>query len=631
MKALLKALTNHKLTAAITLLIFLSIFSFYGCKKFSTKALFTEPYQICKRENPSFYHQISYDTKEYTQDRNKPESGESKFTTKADQGEIPEVDGGSRDQVNAAMQKRVGDAPESLALARLRYKTVYKDRQPCKQLQIISPEDNSLYPPNLCAPIITWEDPNNQLWQVVIEIPEKKLSYSFDYHYAYLDSGRPIEIPEKKLSYSFITETKEWRIPKNIWELLKKEAVDQDALLSIKGVRFDKKGKKSGDTQCTEPTRFRISKDPADDFIVYRQVAPPFSSFKTPDIYVRDIREDKPEMFLSARREYCMNCHTFSSKNGNTGKLALQIRSLVKVENNLRTYLAIYDFDKKSGYKVRLPFEIQMTTFMGWSPDGKQLAYSANQNIAALKPVLFETQLAGMATSDIAIYDTEKNETFLVPGASDPNMLEIYPQWTPDGKQLIFSRSPVGQHPAHIIFDLCIMDMNEKEPKAHPIEGASGNGRSNYFPHFSPDRKWFSFCQSDGGDLIRASSNIYIKKGDLSGPSSKLECNVDTAADSWHSWSSNSRWLVFASKRESGIYAYLYLTHISEDGHASPAIPLPLIEKPLASYNIPEFVIHKPTVREEELFEAIRVEPKPREVKIREISKGGDDGQEKSS
>jgi hypothetical protein len=46
----------------------------------------------------------------------------------------------------------------------------------------------------------------------------------------------------------------------------------------------------------------------------------------------------------------------------------------------------------------------------------------------------FETQLAGMATSDIAIYDTERNDTWLVPGASDPNQLEIYPYWTPDGK-----------------------------------------------------------------------------------------------------------------------------------------------------------------------------------------------------
>ena len=322
---------------------------------------------------------------------------------------------------------------------------------------------------------------------------------------------------------------------------------------------------------------------------------------------------------------------SFFQQNGNTGKLGLQIRSLVKVENNLRTYLAIYDFDKHTGYKVRLPFEIQMTTFMAWSPDGKQLAYSANQNIAALKPVVFETQLAGMATSDIAIYDTEKNETYLVPGASDPNLLEIYPQWTPDGKQMIFSRSPVGQHPAHIIFDLCIMDLNKPEPNVRMIEGASGNGRSNYFPHFSPDRKWFSFCGSDGGDLIRASSDIYLKNGDLAGPARRLECNVSYAADSWHSWSSNSRWIVFASKRESGIFASLYMTHIDENGCASPAVPLPLIDKPMASFNIPEFVANKPTVREEELFNAIRVEPKPREVKIKDLSKGGQDGQEKSS
>ncbi|RJP20334.1 MAG: hypothetical protein C4527_25245 [Candidatus Omnitrophota bacterium] len=564
----------------------------------TSNSLFDGPVTVCQKEAPTFYPRLRYDTKDYVALKNGHNDDftkqNSKFATQTDAGEIAWVDGEARDEIKAAMRKNAGEERESPDLTRLRYDSCYRDRKPYQTLQIISPEEGAIYPPNLCPPFVTWEDPRNNLWQVSLSIK---------------DESEP---------RTWITREKQWRFPTDVWGELRRDPINSNAWVSVKGIELDGNGERKGDIQATEPIPFSISPDTADDYIVYRLVAPPFSSYKTPDIHVRDIRKDQPDSFLSARREYCLNCHNFSSKQGNVGKLALQVRSLVKVSNNLPTYLAIYDIDKREGFKVRLPFEIQMTTFMAWSPDHSKLAYSANQKVAALKPIVFETQLAGMATSDIAIYDVESNDTYLVPGASDPNLLEIYPQWTPDGTRMIFSRSPVGPHPAHILFDLYILDLTSENPTSTAIEGASHNGKSNFYPHFSPDGRWFSFCQSDGGDLIRTSSDIYLKSGDLSGPSWRLEFNVDYAADSWHSWSSNSRWLVFASKREGGVYAYLYLSHIDDVGHASPAIPLPLIDRPLASYNIPEFVAHAPHINEKDMFDAIRVEPEPRVVQLRD-------------
>ncbi len=59
--------------------------------------------------------------------------------------------------------------------------------------------------------------------------------------------------------------------------------------------------------------------------------------------------------------------------------------------------------------------------------------------------------------------------------------------------------------------------------------------------------------------------------------------------NSWHSFSPNGRWLVFSSKARSP-YTQMYLTHIDENGDATPAI---LIENATAAnraVNIPEFV-----------------------------------------
>ena len=59
--------------------------------------------------------------------------------------------------------------------------------------------------------------------------------------------------------------------------------------------------------------------------------------------------------------------------------------------------------------------------------------------------------------------------------------------------------------------------------------------------------------------------------------------------NSWHSWSSNSRWLVFSSKVNTP-YTQLFLTHIDENGNDSPPVLLERFTSPDRAANIPEFV-----------------------------------------
>jgi Flp pilus assembly protein TadD len=59
--------------------------------------------------------------------------------------------------------------------------------------------------------------------------------------------------------------------------------------------------------------------------------------------------------------------------------------------------------------------------------------------------------------------------------------------------------------------------------------------------------------------------------------------------NSWHSWSANSRWLVFSSK-VNGPYTQLFLTHIDADGNDSPPVLLERFTSPDRAANIPEFV-----------------------------------------
>jgi Flp pilus assembly protein TadD len=59
--------------------------------------------------------------------------------------------------------------------------------------------------------------------------------------------------------------------------------------------------------------------------------------------------------------------------------------------------------------------------------------------------------------------------------------------------------------------------------------------------------------------------------------------------NSWHSFSSNGRWLVFSSKANTP-YTQLFLTHIDDEGNSTPPVVLERFTGADRAANIPEFV-----------------------------------------
>ena len=86
---------------------------------------------------------------------------------------------------------------------------------------------------------------------------------------------------------------------------------------------------------------------------------------------------------------------------------------------------------------------------------------------------------------------------------------------------------------------------------------------------------------------MRPDSRLYIVPFE-GGEARPLESNLPVM-NSWHTFNPNGRWLAFSSKSPS-LYTHLYLTHIDDQGHASPPV---VVENATASnraVNIPEFV-----------------------------------------
>jgi dipeptidyl aminopeptidase/acylaminoacyl peptidase len=120
--------------------------------------------------------------------------------------------------------------------------------------------------------------------------------------------------------------------------------------------------------------------------------------------------------------------------------------------------------------------------------------------------------------------------------------------------------------------------------------------KSISFPRPSFDGKYIMYNSLDYGNF-----GIWHKEADLylldltNGTSRELTEVNSPYAESYHNWSSNSRWFVFESRRIDGLYTRLYIASIDENGNIGKPFLLPqknpdYYRESLYSYNVPEFV-----------------------------------------
>jgi len=85
--------------------------------------------------------------------------------------------------------------------------------------------------------------------------------------------------------------------------------------------------------------------------------------------------------------------------------------------------------------------------------------------------------------------------------------------------------------------------------------------------------------------------------------------------ESYHSWSSNGKWIIFSSRRDDGSYTRPYIAYF-RDGEASKPFILPQQDPDFyaaffKSYNIPEFMTEKVKVSPQQLANKIKEEAIP--------------------
>ena len=391
------------------------------------------------------------------------------------------------------------------------------------------------------------------------------------------------------------------QIPESEWH---------DMLNASKGksIKVEVWGKKNDEWLSFKAFEIKVAEEPIDEYVSYRLIEPSYVAWTFMEIAQRNLTSfEESQIFNNEitcndiKKGQCVNCHSY--QNYKTDNMLFHVRLA-----NGGT--VIVNDGKVSKVDLKRDYTISSGVYPSWHPTAKLIAFSTDLTRQAFHTAHPNKIEVYDLESDLILYDIEKDSVIVV--SDDPDLLEIYPTWSPDGKYLYYGKSvPLPEDmkgkDIRIIypkiqynlyrrsFDLATHGFGEEEL----VYDAAAVNKSATLPRISPDGKYLLFALGQYGCFHSRhhDADIVCMPLDQETPSfldlSKL--NSKKYSDSYPSWSSNGHWIMLASRRDDDNYSRIYFAYF-KNGKVGKAFLLPQ-EDPehntflLKSYNRPEFMV----------------------------------------
>ncbi len=383
--------------------------------------------------------------------------------------------------------------------------------------------------------------------------------------------------------------------------------------------------RENGKWNSYAPFSFNVSLDSIDRYISYRLIPPSYVAYEELKICQRDLSAYDEKVIYSNRlvsaepEGQCINCHAY--KNHRTDNMQFHVRQ------HLGGTVFVHDGEPKK-LNLKTDSTISAGVYPSFNPKYDIVAYSVNNT-----GQVFHTRNSNKVevqdkASDIIVYDPVNETVSHV--ANNLYDLEVFPCWSADGRTLYYCSAHMERLDTSINWEGELV-MRYKEIKydilsrawnsetggfgaVDTLFAASALGKSATFPRVSPCGRYMLFALAEYGcfHIWHKDADLYLMDIKTKGfwP---LEKANSPYPESYHSWSSSGRWILFASRRDDTNYSRLYIAHVNDDGVAEKAFLLPQESAEYydffdRSYNVPEFMVEEVKITPHEFVEVVKGE-----------------------
>lgn len=342
------------------------------------------------------------------------------------------------------------------------------------------------------------------------------------------------------------------------------------------------------------PFMWQVVADSLDAYVSYRLIEPGYEVWNALQIRERCVENFNERILADNARtgRGCMNCHVHGWGSGELSMFHLRGKgggTIVNRDGRLRK-LNLKNSRVKDG-----------VVYGDFHPGGRYVVFSSNVIIPMFHAQGSQRLEVYDTVSDLVMADLDANRFIHSPLVADSAVFETFPTFSADGRWVYFCSAPRVALPDsihHLRYSLCriAFDAGRGDWGDHvdTLWNARLHRGSVCHPKASPDGRYLLYTVADNGTFPIWHRETELQLMDL------LTGRIDTLAvvnsdrsDTYHSWSSGSRWFAFASKRGDGQYGRVYFAYLDAQGTPHKPFVLPqedpeMDDLTLKSYNIPD-------------------------------------------
>ena len=342
-----------------------------------------------------------------------------------------------------------------------------------------------------------------------------------------------------------------------------------------------------------------VSTEPMNDWgVTYRLIPPSYVTYSRMGIYERELSSfrERALMVSTQSKNMCLNCHT--PNHTNPEQYVFHVRGphgATIISRAGQTEVLEARNDSLGGSMV----------YASWHPGGRYCAFSTNKTAQIFHMNQTKRIEVFDSSSDVFVYDTEKHELLSDSLTMTSEWAENCPAFSADGKWLYFVTARQQDYPEHYKeerYSLCRISFDAASrrygEKVDTLISSELTGKSVTWPQPSDDGRYLIYTQTDYGyfSVWHPEADLWLL--DLSTGERRPMDEVNSPqAESLHHWSRDSRWFLFTSRRDDGLYTRLYFSCLQPDGRATKPFLLPqrnpkeYYRELLYSYNTPDFTL----------------------------------------